>query len=316
MSKLPIINLISGGAGFIGSHVTDYLISRGEYVICLDDFSSGLKENIYHLRNHKRFKVLEENILFPIDLKVDRIWHLACPASPKYYYKNSIETSRVCFLGTYNMLELARKNKCKLLFTSSSEIYGNSEFLEQEEIHNGNVNTQSIRSSYAEGKRIAENLCFQYKNIYNLDIKIARIFNTYGPKIKLNDGRVISSFFKSFLNNKPFEIFGDGTQTRSFCYVSDLVNALYLYMDNDENGVINLGNNEEIRITDLASLINKITNKDNGVVFRKFVENEPLRRKPSIELARKKLNWCPKIELRDGLKLTLDYFKKNNKFGL
>lgn len=306
------INLVTGGAGFIGSNLINLLLSKGEKVICLDNFSTGSKDNIMNFHEFDNFEFMETNILNPIDIKVDKIWHFACPASPRYYYKNSIETTRICFLGTYNILELARKNKCKLLFASSSEVYGNSEKVEQKESYFGNVDTQCIRSSYAEGKRVAENLCFQYQKIYDLEIKIARIFNTYGPKIHLKDGRVISSFFYSIFKKKPFEIFGDGSQTRSFCYISDLIKALCLFMDTNKCGIMNLGNNEEIKIIELAKLINLITNNSNDFIFKNFNENEPMRRKPSIELAKKELNWNPKIKLIEGLKLTYNSFSKMN----
>ena len=302
-------NLITGGAGFLGSHLSDKLISKGEEVICLDNFHTGNKNNINHLINNPNFELIRHDITEPIMLEVDRIWHLACPASPKHYQSNPIKTAKTSFLGTYNMLGLAKRNKAKILFTSTSEVYGDPKIHPQPETYRGNVNNIGIRSSYDEGKRIAETLCFDYKRVHNLDIRVVRIFNTYGPRMHPEDGRVISNFIVQALRKQPLTIYGEGKQSRSFCYVSDMINGFLKCMNNDFSGPINIGNPEEFTIIEVADLIKKILSDDTKYVFKDLPQDDPRQRKPDISLANKKIDWRPEISLIDGLKPTIEYFK-------
>ena len=305
------INLVSGGAGFLGSHLIDALIKNGEKVICIDNFISGKKENIFEWINNPNFDFISHDIVNPINLKVDKIWHLACPASPLVYERNSLETIKTNFLGTLNMLELSKKNEAKILIASSSAIYGNPEIHPQFETYFGSVNSFGKRSCYEEGKRVAETLCFEYQKVHNCDIRIARIFNCYGPKMNSNDGRVITNFIVQALNNKPITIYGDGSQTRSFCFIDDLIKALFLLMESNYNKPINIGSNDEMKIIDLAKLIKKKTNSNSNFVFRELPINDPLRRKPSILLAKEKLNWDPKENLNEGLNKTIRFLREN-----
>ena len=302
-------NLITGGAGFLGSHLSDKLISKGEEVICLDNFHTGNKNNINHLINNPNFELIRHDITEPIMLEVDRIWHLACPASPKHYQSNPIKTAKTSFLGTYNMLGLAKRNKAKILFTSTSEVYGDPKIHPQPETYKGNVNNIGIRSCYDEGKRIAETLCFDYKRVHNLDIRVVRIFNTYGPRMHPEDGRVISNFIVQALRKQPLTIYGEGKQSRSFCYVSDMINGFLKCMNNDFSGPINIGNPEEFTIIEVADLIKKILSDDTKYVFKDLPQDDPRQRKPDISLANKKIDWRPEISLIDGLKPTIEYFK-------
>ena len=304
-------NLITGGAGFLGSHLSDKLISQGEEVICLDNFHTGNKNNINHLINNPKFELIRHDITEPIMLEVDRIWHLACPASPKHYQSNPIKTAKTSFLGTYNMLGLAKRNRARILFTSTSEVYGDPKIHPQPETYKGNVNNIGIRSCYDEGKRIAETLCFDYKRVHNLDIRVVRIFNTYGPRMQPDDGRVISNFIVQALRKMPLTIYGEGKQSRSFCYVSDMINGFLKCMNNDFCGPINIGNPEEFTILEVADLIKKILSDDTKYVFKDLPQDDPRQRKPDISLANKKIDWFPEISLIDGLKPTIDYFKSN-----
>ena len=302
-------NLITGGAGFLGSHLSDKLISQGEEVICIDNFHTGNENNINHLINNPNFELIRHDITEPIMLEVDRIWHLACPASPKHYQSNPIKTAKTSFLGTYNMLGLAKRNKARILFTSTSEVYGDPKIHPQPETYKGNVNSIGIRSCYDEGKRIAETLCFDYKRVHNLDIRVVRIFNTYGPRMQPEDGRVISNFIVQALRKQPLTIYGEGKQSRSFCYVSDMINGFLKCMNNDFSGPINIGNPEEFTIIEVADLIKKILSDDTKYVFKDLPQDDPRQRKPDISLANQKIDWRPEISLIDGLKPTIEYFK-------
>lgn len=303
--------LITGGAGFIGSNLIKKLLEEKHSVICVDNFSSGYKANIKKFLTHPKFSFIDHDITRVFDIETDGIWHLACPASPKYYEKNPIETSKINFIGTYNVLEIARKNKCQILFASTSEIYGNPEIHPQNENYNGSVNTNGIRSCYKEGKRIAESLCFDYKRIHNINIKIARIFNTYGPNMMPDDGRVISNFISCAILKKPLLINGDGNQTRSFCYIEDLIDALILLFNSSINDPINLGNTkEEYSINQIAKKIIKKVHSNSAIKNINPRMDEPLRRNPCIKKAKLLLNWEPKYNLDIGLDYTIQYLRK------
>ncbi len=305
-------NIVTGGAGFIGSHLIDSLIINGEDVICIDNFSSGLEKNIEHWINNSKFKLINHDIINPIELEADRIWHLACPASISEYQKDPIKTSKINFIGTLNMLELARKSEAKFLLASSSEVYGDPTEHPQKENYWGSVNSIGVRSCYDEGKRFAESLTFDFARTFNLDIKIARIFNIYGPRTRSDDGRVISNFISQALRKEKFTIYGDGTQTRSFCFITDLINGLTKLMNSQNKGPVNLGNPEEINIFDLASLINDKVGNKFELIYYPLPENDPSRRKPDITLAKSSLFWSPKINLSEGINQTIHFFKENN----
>lgn len=304
-------NLVTGGAGFLGSHLIDKLMSLEEEVICIDNFFTGREENIKNWKNNPRFKVMRHDVIQPIDLEVDKIWHLACSASPKIYCQNPIKTSITNFIGTYNMLELAKKTNAKILLASTSEIYGEPEIHPQPETYKGSVNSIGIRSCYIEGKRIAESLFFDFSRQHNINIKVARIFNTYGPRMSEYDGRVISNFIVQALGNKSLTIYGEGSQTRSFCYVDDLIQGLILFMSSNIKGPINLGNPDELKIIDLANKIRSKINPNIDFIKQNLPSDDPSRRKPNIELAKSKLKWMPKISINEGLDQTISYFKKN-----
>ena len=303
-------NLVTGGAGFVGSHLIDKLIEKGEEVICIDNFFTGRKANVQHLKNNPKFELISHDITEPIRLEVNRIWHLACPASPVHYQLNPIRTAKTSFIGTQNMLGLAKRTNSRILLASTSEVYGNPQIHPQPETYFGNVNNIGIRSCYDEGKRIAETLCFDYHRVHKVDIRIIRIFNTYGPRMQINDGRVISNFIVQALRNRPLTVYGDGSQTRSFCFVSDLVDGMMRCMDSDEIGPINIGNPKEFTIIELAELIKRKLNDKVDITFKDLPQDDPMQRKPSIELANSKLKWKPLIPLEKGLIPTIDYFKK------
>jgi len=306
-----IRNLITGGAGFLGSHLVDKLMKQGEEVICLDNYFTGSKSNIFQWINHPKFELIRHDITQPIEIEVDKIWHLACPASPVHYQYNPIKTSKSIFLGTYNMLGLAKKIKAKILFASTSEVYGNPEINPQPEQYRGCVNTTGPRSCYDEGKRIAETLCYDYQRIHNVDVRIMRIFNTYGPRMHPFDGRVVSNFIVQALQNKPLTIYGDGSQTRSFCYQSDLIEGMIKLMNSNYRGPINIGNPCEFRILDLAEKIRAKINPNLRFILETLPQDDPLQRKPNIDLAKKELDWSPKISLEEGLNYTIDWFRGN-----
>ena len=307
--NLNTVNLVTGGAGFLGSHLIDRLMKRGEEVICIDNFFTGTKRNLIQWLDNHNFELIRHDITKPITLEVDRIWHLACPASPVHYQFNPIKTAKTSFLGTYNMLGMAKRVGAKFLLASTSEIYGDPEIHPQPEYYRGNVNPIGIRSCYDEGKRIAETLSFDYKRAHNLDIRVARIFNTYGPRMLPNDGRVVSNLIMQGLKNEEMTLFGDGKQTRSFCYVDDLINGLIKFMDADISGPINLGNPKEITILELAKIISKKLNIPEKFIFRELPQDDPLQRKPVIKEAKDKLNWSPLLDLDEGLENTINYFK-------
>ena len=309
MPSSPVKNLVTGGAGFLGSHLVDRLMKSGEKVICLDNFSTGSNENIEHWIGDRSFELIHHDVTEPIKLDVDRIWHLACPASPIHYQFNPIKTAKTSFIGTYNMLGLARRVGARILFASTSEVYGNPEIHPQPEKYNGNVNPIGIRSCYDEGKRVAESLCFDYVRMHDVEIRIARIFNTYGPRMLLNDGRLISNLLVQSIHGEDLTIYGNGTQTRSFCFVDDLINGLILFMNSLIKGPINLGNPEELSILQITNIIRKTSIQKLNLKFLNELEDDPLRRKPSINLARKELNWEPKIMFKEGLAITREYFE-------
>ena len=305
-------NLVTGGAGFLGSHLIDKLMHLNEKVICLDNFFTGDKSNISQWINHPNFEVIRHDVTEPIQLEVDKIWHLACPASPIHYQLNPIKTSKTSFLGTYNMLGLARRVKADFLLASTSEVYGDPEINPHSENYRGSVNTTGIRSCYEEGKRIAETLCSDYKRMHNLNIRIMRIFNTYGPRMRADDGRVISNFIVQALEGNKISINGDGLQTRSFCYVDDLIEGMFKLMYTNLDTPVNIGNPENYTILELAKKIRNLINPSLEFKFDPMPQDDPLQRQPNIEKAKKELNWEPKINLDEGIKLTIDWFKSNN----
>jgi len=302
-------HLVTGGAGFLGSHLIDKLMNQGDQVICLDNFYTGTKSNVESWIRNPKFNLISHDVTEPIKLEVDNIWHLACPASPLHYQSNPIKTAKTSFIGTLNMLGLAKRTKAKILFTSTSEIYGDPEIHPQPESYKGSVNTIGIRSCYDEGKRVAETLCFDYKRMHSIDIKVMRIFNTYGPRMLPNDGRVVSNFIVQALEGEPLTIYGDGTQTRSFCYVDDLINGMMKLMESNKSGPINIGNDKEFTIIELAKKIRDKINPSLEIIFKPLPQDDPLQRKPVLDRALKELNWHPKIELDEGLNKTINYFK-------
>ena len=306
--------LVTGGAGFIGSHLCKALLELGHYVICLDNLLTGSISNIQDLKSNNNFEFVKHDITEPyFRNNIDQIYNLACPASPVHYQCNPIKTIKTCTIGVVNMLGLAKKNNAKILQASTSEVYGDPEVHPQKEDYNGNVNTLGFRSCYDEGKRCAETLFMDYKREHNLNIKIVRIFNTYGPNMTKNDGRVVSNFILQALNNRSITIYGDGSQTRSFQFIDDLVLGLMKMMNSDFVGPVNLGNSEEFSIINLANKVIKLTNSSSGIIFKELPEDDPKRRRPDISLAISKLGWTPKIELETGLRKTIDYFSKVNK---
>ena len=282
MAATPLRNLITGGAGFVGSHLVDRLMRSGEKVICLDNFFTGSQENIEYWIGNRSFEFIHHDVTESITLDVDRIWHLACPASPIHYQFNPIKTAKTNFLGTYNMLELARKVGARILFASTSEVYGNPEIHPQPEKYNGNVNPIGIRSCYNEGKRVAESLCYDYVRMHHIDTRIARIFNTYGPRMLLSDGRLISNLLVRSLHGEDLTIYGNGKQTRSFCFIDDLIDGLILFMNSSSLGPMNLGNPEELSVLEIANLIRNDSIKKINFNFLNELEDDPIRRKPSI----------------------------------
>lgn len=299
-------HLVTGGAGFVGSELIDFLIEHtDDSIICLDNFQSGYKSNISHCLDNPRFDLIRHDVCEPIRLEVDRIWHLACVASPKGYQKNPIGTTKTNVLGTMNMLGLAKRCGARILFASTSEVYGDPEISPQSESYFGHVNNIGVRSCYDEGKRLAESLCFDYARMHGVDIRVARIFNTYGPRLQPDDGRVISNFVHQAINNLPLTVYGSGSQTRSFCYIDDLVRGLSLLMQNSCIGPVNLGNPEEVTINAVAQLLNELTDKKLDIVYKNLPEDDPKRRCPDISRAIHELGWSPEVSLRDGLAFTI-----------
>ena len=304
-------NLVTGGSGFLGSHLSKNLLERGEEVICIDNFFTGTKKNIEPLIQYPNFELIRHDVTEPIKIEVDKIWHLACPASPIHYQFNPIKTTKTIFLGTYNMLGLAKRVGAKFLLASTSEVYGDPEEHPQTESYRGAVNTTGIRSCYDEGKRIAETLCSDYKRINGVDTKIMRIFNTYGPNMRFDDGRVVSNFIIQALKNEKITLYGEGEQTRSFCYVDDLIEGMILLMESNYQKPMNIGNPKEFSIKELAYLVRDLINPNLEFEYKDLPQDDPKQRKPSIILAKEVLNWEPKIQLREGLIKTIKWFKSN-----
>lgn len=302
--------LVTGGAGFLGSHLCDRLLAEGNEVVCLDNLFTGSKRNISHLLGNPRFEFIRHDVTFPLFIEVDEIYNLACPASPVHYQHDPVQTTKTSVHGAINMLGLAKRLKCRIFQASTSEVYGDPVVHPQVEGYWGNVNPIGIRSCYDEGKRCAETLFFDYHRQHQLDIKVARIFNTYGPRMHPNDGRVVSNFIVQALKGEDITIYGEGQQTRSFCYVDDLIEGFIRLMASEPGypGPVNLGNPGEFTIRQLAELVIELTGAKSQLVFRPLPADDPMQRKPDISLATAKLGWTPKVELRVGLQRTIDYF--------
>ena len=304
--------LVTGGAGFLGSHLCEKLLSEGNEVICVDNYFTGFKNNIWHLNHNPDFEVLRHDVTFPLYVEVDEIYNLACPASPIHYQHDPVQTTKTSVHGAINMLDLAKRLNAKIFQASTSEIYGDPSIHPQLEDYWGNVNPIGVRSCYDEGKRCAETLFFDYYRQHNLAIKVARIFNTYGPRMHPHDGRVVSNFIVQALHNEDITLYGDGSQTRSFCYVDDLIEVIFRFMNSDINflGPINLGNPQEFSILELAEEIIVLTNSSSKIIKKSLPEDDPRKRQPDISLAKEKLNWKPKTDLKEGLKKTIKYFEQ------
>ena len=305
------IVLVTGGAGFLGSHLCERLLYDGCDVLCVDNFLTGAKENIVHLIEHPNFEIMRHDISFPLYVEVDEIYNLACPASPIHYQNDPIQTTKTSVLGAINMLGLAKRTKAKMFQASTSEVYGDPHIHPQQEDYWGHVNPIGIRSCYDEGKRCAETLCFDYHRQHNVKIKVARIFNTYGPRMHQNDGRVVSNFIVQALKGNDITIYGDGSQTRSFCYVDDLIEGWIRLMgtSDDITGPMNLGNQNEFTIHQLAASVIDIVGSESNVVFKKLPSDDPRQRQPEISYAKNILGWEPTVELNEGLQSTVDYFR-------
>ena len=304
--------LVTGGAGFLGSHLCEALLKRECDVVCADNFFTGRRGNVAHLLDNPRFEILRHDVTFPLFVEVDEIYNLACPASPIHYQHDPVQTTKTSVIGAINMLGLAKRVGAKILQASTSEVYGDPEIHPQPESYWGKVNPIGLRSCYDEGKRCAETLFFDYNRQMNLPIKVARIFNTYGPNMHPNDGRVVSNFIMQALRGEPITIYGTGEQTRSFCYVSDLIDGFLKLMDSPEEitGPINLGNPGEFTMLELAESVIKLTDSKSELVFKELPEDDPKQRKPDISLAKEKLGWEPKVDLAAGLKPTIKYFRQ------
>lgn len=302
---------MTGGAGFLGSHLCDYLLKQGDDVLCVDNFFTGSKKNISHLLGHESFELVRHDVTFPLYVEVDQIYNLACPASPIHYQHDPVQTTKTSVHGAINMLGLAKRVGAKILQASTSEVYGDPEVHPQPETYWGKVNPAGIRSCYDEGKRCAETLFFDYWRQHALQIKVVRIFNTYGPRMHPNDGRVVSNFIVQALRGQDITIYGDGLQTRSFCYVDDLIKAMALMMrsSDDFTGPVNIGNPGEFTMRALAETVLRLTGSKSKLVFQPLPADDPKQRQPDIALAQEKLGWSPQVSLEDGLKETIDYFK-------
>ena len=303
--------LVTGGAGFLGSHLCDRLVEEGHDVLCLDNLFTGAKRNISHLIEKPNFELIRHDLVNPIFLEVDEIYNLACPASPIHYQYNPVKTVKTSVMGAINMLGLAKRVEAKILQASTSEIYGNPTIHPQKETYWGNVNTIGIRSCYDEGKRCAETIFFDYHRQNKVNIRVVRIFNTYGPRMHPNDGRVVSNFIVQALTNKDITVYGDGSQTRSFCYVDDLIEGMIRMMKGPDDfiGPVNLGNPHESTILELAEMIIRLTGSTSKIVFKPLPQDDPLQRKPENTLAKEKLQWEPSIDIEQGLKKTIEYFR-------
>ena len=303
--------LITGGAGFLGSHLCEKLLNLGNEVICVDNFYTGAKQNIIHLIDNPYFEIVRHDVCFPLYIEVDEIYNLACPASPIHYQFDPVQTTKTSVHGAINMLGLAKRIKAKILQASTSEVYGDPEVHPQPESYWGRVNPVGIRSCYDEGKRCAETLFFDYHRQHNLDIKVVRIFNTYGPNMHPNDGRVVSNFIVQALKNEDITVYGEGSQTRSFCYVDDLIDGFVRMMNSKQGftGPVNMGNPDEFTILELAQKVIDITGSQSKIIHEPLPSDDPRQRKPDITLAKQELDWEPKIKLQEGLKQTIEYFK-------
>lgn len=304
--------LVTGGAGFLGSHLCEKLLEEGNEILCVDNFYTGSRKNIYELLDNKNFELLRHDITHPLFVEVDQIYNLACPASPIHYQFDPVQTTKTSVLGAINMLGLAKRLKIPILQASTSEIYGDPEIHPQPETYRGNVNTLGPRACYDEGKRCAETLFFDYYRQHDVNIKIIRIFNTYGPKMNPDDGRVVSNFVVQALRNENITVYGSGEQTRSFCYVSDLISGMTKMMNSEKEltGPINLGNPHEFTMLELARKIIDITGSKSKLTYEPLPEDDPVQRQPIIEQAQEKLNWFPQIDISEGLKFTIEYFEK------
>ena len=302
--------LVTGGAGFLGSHICETLLQKGHDVVCVDNFYTGSKNNIAHLMDFKNFELIRHDVTFPLYLEVDRIFNFACPASPIHYQKDPVQTTKTSVHGAINMLGLAKRTGARIMQASTSEVYGDPEVHPQTEDYWGRVNPIGIRSCYDEGKRCAETLFFDYHRQYNLDIRVIRIFNTYGPRMHPNDGRVVSNFIVQALRGEDITIYGTGEQSRSFCYVDDLVNGINSYMEHEtkEPGPINLGNPNEFTMKELAEKVLQLTNSKSQIIYKPLPQDDPRQRQPEISMAKKILSWEPKVQLEEGLKKTIEYF--------
>lgn len=304
--------LVTGGSGFLGSHLCERLLKEGNDVLCVDNLFTGQKKNILPLMDNHNFEFMRHDVCFPLYVEVDEIYNLACPASPVHYQFDPVQTTKVSVSGAINMLGLAKRVKAKILQSSTSEVYGDPEVHPQPESYRGNVNPIGPRACYDEGKRCAETLFFDYYRQHKLRIKVMRIFNTYGPRMHPNDGRVVSNFIMQALQNKDISIYGDGSQTRSFCYVDDLIDGMIRLMNSrdDFTGPVNVGNPGEFTIKQLAEMVIRLTNSNSKLIYEPLPQDDPMQRKPIIDLARKELGWEPKVQLEEGLKKTIAYFSK------
>ena len=303
--------LVTGGAGFLGSHLSDKLLNDGHDILVVDNFFTGSKENVQHLLRNSRFELMRHDVTFPLYVEVDQIYNLACPASPIHYQRDPVQTTKTSVHGAINMLGLAKRVGAKILQASTSEVYGDPEVHPQPESYWGRVNPSGIRSCYDEGKRCAETLFFDYWRQHNLRIKVVRIFNTYGPRMHPNDGRVVSNFIVQALRGNNISIYGDGSQTRSFCYVDDLIAAMTSAMDTSDGftGPVNIGNPSEFTMLELAEMVLRLTHSKSAITFSPLPQDDPKQRKPDITLAQNSLNWRPRVSLEDGLRETISYFK-------
>ncbi len=302
--------LVTGGAGFLGSHLCERLLAQGKSVVCVDNYFTGSRDNIAHLVGNPYFETLRHDVTFPLYVEVDEIWNLACPASPIHYQFDPVQTTKVSVLGAINMLGLAKRVKCRILQASTSEVYGDPIVHPQPESYWGHVNPIGPRACYDEGKRCAETLFFDYRRQHNLPVKVVRIFNTYGPRMRPDDGRVVSNFIVQALRGEPITVYGEGQQTRSFCYVDDLIEAMLRMMDTPEDftGPVNIGNPSEFTILQLAETVVRLTGSRSKIVFEALPKDDPRQRQPDIGLARQKLDWEPTVALEEGLRKTIDYF--------
>lgn len=305
--------LVTGGAGFLGSHLCERLLNQGHHVLCVDNYFTGSKRNIDHLLDYHNFDVIRQDVCLPLYVEVDEIYNLACPASPNHYQADPIQTAKTCFLGAYNVLGLAKRTGARVLQASTSEVYGDPHVHPQKETYWGNVNPIGIRSCYDEGKRVAETLCFDYQRQHDTDVRVMRIFNTYGPRMAANDGRVVSNFIVQALAGDAITVYGEGDQTRSFCYVDDLIDGMLLLMAADKiQGPVNMGNPHEFTVIELARMVIEMTGSSSMIVNLDLPQDDPKQRKPDISKAKELVGWEPKIQLREGLVKTISYFQSLN----